>query len=166
MRLEKDINMIGQIAAEKEEENDVFRDFLLTCDSHEIDKTVQDLYGSIAPEIDCTQCGNCCRSLMINVNDKDITRLSAHLQIDSKEAKNKYIEQGIGEECIIKQIPCFFLDINKCTVYESRFNSCRDFPHLDKDGFTLRLFSIMMNYRICPIIFNVVETLKKEVCFN
>jgi hypothetical protein len=67
---------------------------------------------------------------------------------------------------IMNSIPCGFLSENKCTVYEKRFDECREFPHLHKDNFKGRLFGTLIHYAMCPIIFNVVEELKKATGFK
>jgi hypothetical protein len=51
-------------------------------------------------------------------------------------------------------------------VYENRFSSCREFPHLHKPGFNTRLFETFMHYNICPIVFHVVEKLKQALAFT
>jgi Fe-S-cluster containining protein len=62
-------------------------------------------------------------------------------------------------------MPCRFLADSSCTIYAHRFAGCREFPALDLPGFTQRYFTIQMHYDRCPIIFNVVEQLKKELHF-
>jgi hypothetical protein len=62
-------------------------------------------------------------------------------------------------------MPCHFLNNNKCTVYDYRFAGCREFPALHLPNFTKRLFTTFMHYDRCPIIYNVVEGLKKETGF-
>ena len=166
MDLETDITIIKIVAEKKEEENEAFRYYLKNRDSGKIDVRVHRINRSIAPRIDCTLCGNCCRSLMINVTVTDIERLAMQLEKSTQEIQDRYLEEGTEKGCIVKQIPCFFLDDKKCTVYENRFESCREFPHLHKPGFTSRLFSIMMSYSMCPIVFNVVESLKDELGFK
>jgi hypothetical protein len=51
-------------------------------------------------------------------------------------------------------------------VYEDRFAGCREFPALHLPFFTKRLFTVMMHYSRCPIIFNVVEKLKMKTGFQ
>ena len=67
---------------------------------------------------------------------------------------------------VISSIPCHFLQGTKCSIYEKRFEGCREFPHLDRANFTQRLFGTMMYYGTCPIIFNVIELLKEELEFK
>ncbi len=63
-------------------------------------------------------------------------------------------------------IPCHFLNGKACTVYEIRPDECRNFPQLDRVGFTTRMFGTFSHYGMCPIIFNVVEQLKTAIHFR
>lgn len=130
-----------------------------------IDAMVFELNAAISQKIDCTTCGNCCKSFMINVAEDEANKLAGHLQVSVGELKAKYIEEGSAGLMIINKIPCHFLEGTKCSIYEYRFSGCREFPHLDRPGFTDRLFGIFMYYGMCPIIFNVVEELKQKTGF-
>lgn len=154
------------MADEREEENDDFRIFLKMSSRNDIDDIVHELNDTITPQIDCTQCGNCCKSLMINVTTEEAESLAINLNTPVEILKEKYLEVSEQGQMLINTIPCHFLNDTKCTIYENRFSDCREFPHLHKDRFTSRLFSTLMHYSICPIIFNVVENLKKELNFK
>jgi hypothetical protein len=58
-----DLSTIARNAATNEEENFRFQQLLRNEDDNSIDSLVLALNESISPEIDCTACGNCCRSL-------------------------------------------------------------------------------------------------------
>jgi Fe-S-cluster containining protein len=102
---------------------------------------------------------------MINVTETDAERLSKGINMPVEKIKGNYLETGISGDMVVNKMPCYFLSDNKCTVYEHRFSECREFPHLHKPGFTRRLFSTLINYGICPIVFNVIEKLKTQVGF-
>ncbi|CAN5485453.1 YkgJ family cysteine cluster protein [soil metagenome] len=162
-----DLTAIAINAEKNESENLRFRELLKQKDAAEIDKLVFKLNDEITPQVDCTVCGNCCRSLMINVEDADTARLSAHLQLAKEDFYNRYVERSSqGSLAVMNTIPCHFLHENKCTVYEARPNECREFPGLHHPGFAKRLFTIFMHYGRCPIIYNVVEKLKDEIQFS
>ena len=163
MPLVTDLTKIKQIAEEKQAENDLFRDFLKQQDDEAIDSMVHTLTETITPQIDCTQCGNCCKSLMINITKEETDQLASHLQISETQLIDQYIEQSEQGQMIINTIPCHFLKETSCSIYDHRFTECREFPHLHKPHFTGRLFGTMQYYEICPIIFNVVEKLKEAL---
>lgn len=157
---------IATLAVAKENENDHFRIFLKQHDSEMIDTIVHKINAFVTPQIDCTQCGNCCRSLMINVTPEETVSLAVHLNEKIEVVKEKYIEISSEGQMIVNTIPCHFLADSSCTIYENRFTECREFPHLLKDNFTGRLFGTLMYYSLCPIIFNVVESLKEKLEFK
>ena len=70
---------IESLALEKENENYQFQDFLKASDGTKIDTLVQELNSIVTPQIDCTACGNCCKSLLINVSDNEANDLSTYL---------------------------------------------------------------------------------------
>lgn len=147
------------LAAQKETENQSFQQFLKQEDGHDVDKIVHQLNEVITPMIDCMACGNCCKTLMINVTDEEAETLSGHLNQSREDFDKQYLEKG-SSLMVINKMPCHFLEDNKCTVYNHRFAGCREFPGLHLPGFNKRLFTIFMHYNRCPIIFNVVEELK------
>ena len=68
--------MAGQ---ENELTNQQFGQYLLQMDPAAVDQKVHALNDKIAPKIDCTVCGNCCKTLLININEKEADALSKHL---------------------------------------------------------------------------------------
>jgi len=158
-----DLEKIHTDAIENERDNERFISFLKAMSPEEVDLQVHELSALITPEIDCTQCGNCCRSLMIQVESHEIDNLSKKLQISENEFIDQYVEKGSEGQMIINTIPCHFLENNHCRVYEDRFSGCREFPALHLPHITSRLFTIFMHYGRCPIIFNVIEALKEKL---
>ena len=163
MHLITDLVKIKQIAKEKQAENDNFQIFLKNQNEKEIDLLIQELNDSMTPQIDCTKCGNCCKSLMIHITAEETDQLSDHLKISVDQIKEQFIEQSEQGQMILNTVPCHFLTNTSCSIYEHRFTECREFPHLHKPHFIRRLFSTMRYYEICPIIFNVVEQLKIDL---
>jgi len=162
-----DLEQIKLAAAEKETENEEFRSYLRQQDSAKMDAIVHQLNDTVSSAVDCTKCGNCCKSLMINVTAKEMAGLATYLERSISEVKDEYIEESAQGQLIINSIPCHFLQGTVCSIYEQRFTECREFPHLHKPNFTERLFgTIIMYYAMCPIIFNVVEQLKQELGYN
>lgn len=166
MKIETNLALIANAEFEKEEENLRFKDVLRGTNADIIDAEVQTLNNEITPQIDCTTCGNCCKTLMINVTPPEAENLARHLQLSEDVLKERYIETSFtGERMIINAIPCHFLTGTACSIYEHRFAGCREFPGMHLPGFTSRLFTTFMHYGRCPIIYNVVEQLKIKTGF-
>jgi Fe-S-cluster containining protein len=166
MVYETRLDHIAGQAIEKEEENDQFLRSLKQYDGRALDDIVYGINDEVSTAIDCTACGNCCKSLIINVTAPEIKDLAEYLEIAEPEAKKKYIEESQGGAYFINSIPCHFLSDNKCSIYEHRFAECRDFPHLHKPGFRERFLGTLLHYGRCPIVYNVVEELKIKVNFK
>jgi uncharacterized protein len=165
LQLQTSLPHIQQAAIEKQQENDVFMEQLKEMNAEEVDAAVQQLNQLIEPQIDCTQCGNCCKSLMVNITAAEADKAAHHLHISREQFDETYVEKGSHELMIMNKMPCAFLSQNKCTVYEVRFAGCREFPALHLPDFNKRLFTVMMHYDRCPIIYNVVEQLKIKTGF-
>jgi hypothetical protein len=166
MQPEINLNIIATKSITNVLENQAFVEHLQQLNADEIDDAVYELELKIALQIDCTQCGNCCKTLMINVEPKEADIAAQHLQISRAKFDATYIEKSIGGKMLISKIPCHFLEDNKCSIYLSRFAGCKEFPALHLPQIQKRLFTIFMHYGRCPIIFNVMEALKKEVRFE
>ena len=161
-----DLHIIAAHATQREGENDDFHVWLKDKDGSTIDEIAHKLNGVISAAIDCTQCGNCCKNLVINVEPEDIDRTANGLNLPAEQFLDKYIETSAAGKYFVNTIPCHFFADKKCTIYEYRFTDCREFPHLHKDGFKERLLGTMMHYGKCPIIYNVVEEMKRELGFD
>jgi uncharacterized protein len=148
---------------DREAENDLFARHVKEMDPLVIDQMVHQLNEDISPRIDCTVCGNCCKTLMINVEEVEADRLTNHLAITRTDFDQQYLEKGSNGMMVMNAIPCSFLTEKKCTVYEYRFDGCREFPAMHLPGFSKRLFTTLMHYGRCPIIFNIVEAMKEQM---
>jgi len=161
-----DLQFIATQAVEKEEENDHFRQWLKNEHIEGLDDLVHSINDEVSAAVDCTQCGNCCKTLIINVTAQEATQLAAHLHMPEAAVKEKYIEESVAGNMYINTMPCHFLADKKCSIYTNRFTECRDFPHLHKPGFQQRMLGTLMHYGGCPIVYNVVEELKGKVGFK
>ncbi len=165
LEMELDLNRIEEFGRLREVENVEFRSYLKGQDFDKIDDIVHRLNREVSDQIDCTNCGNCCTKLSPLINDKDIDRLSGKLNISTEQIKDDYTETDEGE-LFFKDLPCTFLKGKKCTIYNDRPEDCKSYPHLHKSEFISRLWAVIQNYSICPIVFNVFERLKIELKFR
>ena len=161
-----DLNIIAASASQREEENAFFRTWLKSKDESYLDSKVHGINDKVSAAIDCTECANCCKTLVINVSPDEATSCSRHLGLSEDEFKEKYLEESLQGELYINNIPCHFLAGSKCSIYNNRFADCREFPHLHKPGFRGRLLGTLLHYGKCPIVYNVLEELKEELGFK
>ncbi len=163
---ETNLDIIAAEAVLKEEENDHFLHFMKRQDSAITDPLAHEINDKVSAAIDCTQCGNCCKTLVINVTDEEVVQLSDDLHLPQTEIQERYIETSLAGKHFINTVPCAFLAGSICSIYQYRFTECRDFPHLHKPGFKERLLGTLLHYGRCPIIYNVVEEMKSHLHFK
>lgn len=160
-----DLPFIAAEAQNKEEENDHFLQFIRRQDGEATDALVHQINKRVTAAINCTDCGNCCTKLIVNITKEEIDGLAVYLDKPVEQVREQYIEESLAGQCFINSVPCSFLEGKKCGIYEGRFTECRDFPHLHKTGFRERFLGTLLHYGSCPIIYHVVEDLKKELKF-
>ena len=167
-----DYENLEKLAREKEEENWEFRKFLKFYDDlsdKELDKLVFKIADKIGSEIECTSCGRCCKELRPTFSQQDQQRLADRLEMTVEQLKEQYLEYDESDNKPGWQMngaPCPFQKDNKCTVYEDRPQDCRGYPYLHKSGFSGRTMGMIERTFTCPIVFNVMESLKKELDFD
>ncbi len=165
--LEKRPENLHALVTEKSAENQSFRNFIHALPSKQIDFTLDVIIPEVEKNIDCTQCGNCCRQLQPGLSEEEISGLSSIKNINVEDFKNQFTarEKGTMIQYMTAR-PCVFLNQNICSIYESRPHSCKDFPYIDESRIKMYWKRVMEYYKICPIVFNTIELLKKEVGFN
>ena len=164
MRIETDINTIEKLAEQREKENWDFRCFLKGSDLsvERIDSVVNDLNRKVSAQIDCTECGSCCKVAQPILIDSDIKKLASHLKLAVTDFQAQYLRED-EEGFVLNTKPCPFLVENRCTVYAHRPRDCRSYPHLHKKDFVFRVNQAFSNCSVCPIVFNAYESLKQTL---
>jgi hypothetical protein len=164
--LELKLERIAILEKQKEKENYSFRIFLKGQDDEKVDRIVKRLNERISSLIDCTKCGNCCNLLSPSLSELEIEKLAKLEGYTSSEYKNRYIEMdNINKIQLFNTKPCRYLKNKICTIYLNRPSECMSYPHTNKSNFTSRMFAMIDNYGICPIVFNIMEELKLEMGF-
>lgn len=132
----------------------------------DLDTLIDQIANPIIDGIDCTQCGNCCRSLDVYLEPSDAKRLSSGTQILYETLVNLHIDQdraaAVDEWGVFKHKPCVFLEGKICSIYEYRPNSCREYPVFTPD-FRWTVQEVLGGVGLCPIIYNMIEQLKIEL---
>ena len=161
-----DPKVVARLAEEKEDENWRFRSFLKGADLSlaELDALVRGHYEAVASQIDCCACGNCCDVALPVLDEADVVRLADGMALSEEAIVECFLvpeDQDGG--FTFNRRPCPLLRDKCCTVYESRPEDCRSFPHLHKKEFVFRLARAVENCAVCPIVFNVFERLKADL---
>jgi len=149
-------------AAKKKKENSAFFRQLANKDSGKVDAAFHRLHEDVFQEVNCLECGNCCKSLGPRITDADIRRISSALKMKPSELTTAYLILDEDNDYVFKTMPCPFLDTdNYCKIYENRPRACRDYPHTDRRRMQQILNITVKNLETCPAVFEIVEKLKK-----
>ena len=166
MKLETDIRRIEELTLENDDDDRQYRFSLEGCDltGEEIDAIVLRHYGEVSGQIECRECGNCCKVFHPPLNAEDIGRLARRMEMPRESFIGEYLvagEKGGGH--YFRKRPCPFLIDNACTVYHDRPEACRVYPSFCRKGFVSRLDLAFASCSVCPIVFNVYERVKVEI---
>src|ERR1035437_3654365 len=74
-----DLVLIRLLGEKKRGENERFRRHMKSRDHS--DRILRRIAEGIEEQIDCTQCGNCCKVATATVTERDAERLARHLRI-------------------------------------------------------------------------------------
>ena len=126
----------------------------------ELDGLVDQIAAQVIPQVDCTQCGNCCRGFQVGITPDDLPQLEQVLD-QPPEQLLKFDHDG--EWAVFHGPPCPFLrPDNLCQIYSHRPEACRIYPSLTPD-FLWLMDVIMVGAAHCRIIERVIEQLKIEL---
>jgi hypothetical protein len=156
------ITEIKTLAFKKRKENATFFRQLGAKPPGRVDEAFQNLHDEVFAEVDCLECGNCCKSLGPKLNSADIRRISGVLRIKATEVEEKYLRLDEDNDHVFRIMPCVFLEEdNTCKIYEDRPRACREYPHTDQRKMHKVLDITLKNIPVCPAVFEIVERLKK-----
>ena len=160
----RDPERVRHLATEKRDENESLRRFLKGegPPPQIVDRLFHRLRVEVSAEIDCTECANCCRQMSPVLRPGDIERLSRRLQVPNPQFRVSHLREE-ADGFVFARTPCPLLDGNRCSCYRDRPDDCRSYPHLQKKHMTTRLFGVIDNASVCPIVFSVLERLKAEL---
>lgn len=167
-----DLVQIRELAQEKEDENWKFRQFLKRepgLEPDEIDRLVFETTRRVWAAIDCTSCANCCREVTPSFSEEEVDRLACRRGMERRQFIARYLEWTGADSKNPWQTrtrPCPFLEDNRCSVYEDRPADCSGYPYLSKPGFVFRMMAMIERTSTCPIVYEVMEDLKRSLGFR
>jgi Fe-S-cluster containining protein len=164
-----DLVQLRTLAEAKEDENWRFRSFLKgQCNSAKVDRTVFETTRRVWAGIDCTSCANCCRQVKPSFSEEEVERLARRFKMERQRFIDEYLErtEALSENpWQTRTLPCPFLQGNLCSVYEDRPADCSEYPYLYKPHLATRTIAMLARIPTCPIVYEVVEDLKKSLGF-
>jgi Fe-S-cluster containining protein len=164
---------IASHAARREKENLKFRTFLKGhVDDDELDAQFLALHNELFAFYDCCKCNNCCRVYDVTVQTAESKAMADFLCVSESTLASQHFENSVddetGEACyVIKTKPCPFLQRDgKCQIQSCKPTACKDYPFTSKPGRLFSLYSILESAEHCPVVFEMLERLKKIYRFR
>lgn len=128
------------------------------------DATVHRFHDEVFREIDCRDCGLCCRNMGPVFRKTDIKQICSYTGSREKDFISRYLVQdpdGVGY--MLKELPCpFQASDNTCEIYECRTLSCVNFPHTRSVAMQKKLTGLALDSRYCPAAFLICEKIIQQ----
>jgi Fe-S-cluster containining protein len=163
-----DLVQIKRLGEKKRAENLKFRRHMK---SHTfVERQFRKAAEEVQDQIDCRECGECCRVTEVQIVERDVEKLAHFLGISVKAFVEQHTALDEDGAMILRRKPatagsaggCEFLQGNECTVYEARPGNCERFPHLLRGSGSLesRMWAFVHRATYCPIVYNWMEQVK------
>lgn len=159
-----DAKGLRQKASGKKRENKQLFARLRVMRSSDADTLINSLHDRVVRNINCLECANCCTTISPAIRSKDIDKIAGYLKKKASEITDKYMYLDEEGDYVFKSQPCPFLGSdNYCEIYPARPRACREYPHTDRKKQQQILDISFQNISVCPIVFGIVEDLKREL---
>jgi uncharacterized protein len=127
-----------------------------------LDSAIHSAHNKAFREIDCLECGNCCKTTGPLLLSSDIARISKKLKIAESAFVSKYLRLDEEGDHVFKNMPCPFLgEANLCSIYEFRPKACREFPHTNQSGQLDIMHLTRKNAKICPAVSRIFQIISE-----
>ena len=162
------IDELAIIANRKEDENLRFRSYLKGhAEADILDKQFKDLHEKYFKIYNCKDCRNCCKKLNTLMTEEELDTICNELKLNKEELISKDLRINNNCKYSFKCDRCKFLDDNNnCLVENCLPESCRDYPFTNKKERLFSLYSVIDNASICPVVYEILEELKKIYHFK
>jgi Fe-S-cluster containining protein len=161
--MQADKNNVKALARQNQEETTTFFNQLKRKKPKRLDDVIHLIHAKVSEKFDCLTCGNCCKSISPRITDKDIERIAHKQKMKEVDFIARYLHVDDDQWFVFNQTPCpFLMSDNFCMIYDYRPKACSEYPHTDRRRFYQLLDLTMQNRELCPIVYEVIERLKKE----
>jgi Fe-S-cluster containining protein len=154
-------------AVKKEKQIVQFFTFLKNRQPKDIDVQVKLFHDEAFEQIDCLECGNCCKTLGPMITQKDVEEAAKALKMKPSAFMETYLKTDEDNDLVFKEMPCpLLMADNHCSIYGRHPKACREYPHTDKPKFLNRRYITMKNAETCPAVAKIVDLLMEHYRFR
>lgn len=140
------------------ERSKVYARYLKKVNQSTAIRLLPELHDETFQQVNCLDCGNCCKGYSPRFKTPDIKRISRFLKIKESQFIAHYLELDEEGDYVTKSKPCPFLgENNACSIYEVRPSDCARFPYTDEDVFVKRPAITLKNVSFCPAAYSVID---------
>ena len=127
----------------------------------DLDEQVHRLHEEAFEHINCLDCANCCKTTSPIFYQKDLDRAAKHLGMKTGDFIQKYIHMDEDGDFVLNEAPCPFLgQDNYCSIYESRPDACREYPHTNRKKVIQIMDLTYRNTLVCPAVLEIAQKLR------
>lgn len=155
---------LKELAASLKQENAQLFKRLKKLSSDKVDSHFHSAHHEVFEGFDCLTCANCCKSISPMISHRDVDRMAKGLGIKPSVLVEQHLTIDSDGDYVFRSSPCpFLMPDNYCQIYEHRPKACREYPHTDRRKMQQILNITLRNIAVCPVVFEVVEKIKKEI---
>jgi len=137
--------------------------YLGRFDIKNFDHIVRDYQDEAFEEVDCLQCGNCCRKVGPRFGESDVKRLARVVGFDRAAFVRDVLVRDEDPGWRLRTLPCPYVgEDNRCSVYEDRPRDCESYPYLAERGIQRSLGRLAFNTGFCPAACLVAERIMER----
>ncbi len=128
-----------------------------------VDRIFEEAHIEVFSCTDCLKCANCCKTTGPLFTNKDIDRISKHLNQKPIKFITEYLKIDEEGDYVLQSTPCRFLEKdNICSIYDVRPRACAEYPHTNRRKQHQILNLNLKNSEVCPAVFQILEKIKSQ----
>jgi len=109
-------------------------------------------------KIDCLACANCCKTHSPILEQEDLEQIAHSKEKSMRYILTEWVEMDEEGDFVFQSQPCPMLNSdNSCSIYESRPNACREYPHTTNPNMRQILDITLENSFICPAVDHIAR---------
>jgi uncharacterized protein len=159
-----DLTEFNRTAQNLKKDNQNFYRRLKSKPPKDLDERFHEAHDEVFKNIDCLSCANCCKTTSPIFYQRDIERAAKAVKLKPGAFIEKYLRIDEDQDYVLQTAPCPFLgEDNYCSIYESRPNACREYPHTDRKKMHQILALTYNNTLVCPAVLRITEIIKRDL---